>query len=879
MQSSIPGHRFMFRASLFCRLATCVIAAAVIGTAPAALGQSDLPATDGATSPAVPEPKRPDLRFNVGWVSAMGSYTYVPEKWGELHLNLVNSRDEARELLCVTFFDEQPQLQFGRRVWVPAQSKIQISHPILLPKCEQLRQNAINFHSLIFDSVAADNALIKNETGQLLQDGAILVTQEGRATAVIGKIDMNGFTLPEDALNLIRGGRACQELSEKLTLLGDQFLPADETSLNCFDHLVIADDRIENDLAFLTALRQWLNSGGHLWIMLDRVDVRTLEALLGDDFRGHLVDRVSLTSVRIDQTQAETSAESGNGTTYEFDEPVQMARAVIPDMEVPYTVNGWPAALTKRCGDGYLMVTTLGARGWLKLRDSSSRRPRQERPLPAYVPSMPMDSLATIFFSQRDAELIPMKSVEPQVREYVGYAIPSWGLIVGTLLTFALSLCAAGVLLWRAGRLEHLGWIGSGIAVGVSILLLMIGHSYRHRIGETVASVQMARPIIGTDDVRSDGLIAVYHPEGSDFEIQTSRAGRMMPEMTGVESSTRRMVTTDFGVWHWENLKQPAGLRMNSYTRSETVPDRIEAHATFDANGVTGRYSGRLAPGTDAMVATRVGRLGVDLQSDGSFTAGAADVFKQDQFLNARLVNDEQDRRRRTLQQIFTNPKRRDFPDRPQLMFWSDRWKHGFQFLDHQTSQDSALISVPLIFHRPQNGTEIFIPSPILPYRNRVSPDGTPPSTMWNYHRNEWQERADPGSTWLSFRVPRELLPLSAHRARMDIQVSGPVGLLEVQGLKDGAVVTLKKIVDPVGLVSIEIDDPGVLSIHSDGTLNLGVIAGDPSRPELTRVKSQSTNSGAPATDFNPDAKVNYWRINSLALQLWAKADEPAVGE
>lgn len=879
MQSSLPGHHSRFRVSLSWRLATCVIAAAMLGTMPVAFGQSDQPASGGATSPEVSQPQRPELRFNVGWVSAVGSYTYVPEKWGELHLNLVNSRDEARELSCLTYFDQDPQLQYGRHVWVPARSKIQISHPVLLPKCEKLPQNALHFHSLIFDSIAADNALIKTESGQLLQDGAILVTPGGRATAVVGKIVNGKFDLSEDAITLIAGGRACQDLNDRLTLLADQFLPADETNLNCYEHLVIVDDRIETDLAFLTAVRQWLNSGGHLWIMLDRVDVRTLEALLGDSFRGSVVDRVELMTVRIDQPQNEMTPDGGKGTDYDFEQPVQLVRAVIPDMEVPYTVNGWPAAFTKRCGDGQLLITTLGARGWLKPRDSTSRVWKSERPPSAYVPLVAMDNLATLFFGQRDSELLPVKSIEPQVREYVGYTIPSWSLIVGTLLAFATSLVLVGILLWRAGRLEHLGWIGSGIAAVVSVVLLLIGHSYRHKIGETVASVQMARAIVGTDDVGTDGLIAAYHPEGSDFGIQTTQGGRMMPEMTGVESATRRMVTTDFGIWHWENLKQPPGVRMSAFSKSESVSDRIEAHATFDGNGLVGKYSGRVAPGADAMVATRSGRLGSGLQTDGSFKAGANDVFKKDQFLNARLVNDEQDRRRRTLEQIFSNTKRKDFPDRPLLMFWSDRWKDGFQFAEHQTSQESTLICVPLIFHRPESGTEIFIPSPILPFRNRISPDGTPPSTMWNYHRNEWQERSEPGSAWLSFSILRELLPLTAQRARLDIEVSGPAGLIEVLGLKNGAVITLKKVIDPVGLVSIDINDPGALMIQSDGTLSLGLNVGDPSRPELTRTQSQSNAGKASSARINLDAKVNYWRINSLALQLWAKADEPAVEE
>ena len=72
---------------------------------------------------------------------------------------------------------------------------------------------------------------------------------------------------------------------------------------------------------------------------------------------------------------------------------------------------------------------------------------------------------------------------------------------------------------------------------------------------------------------------------------------------------------------------------------------------------------------------------------------------------------------------------------------------------------------------------------------------------------------------------------------------------------------------DPVGALSFEISDLSVLRITDDGGLRLGMNVGDRSRPELT---TASADAGG---------KTNYWRIESLRLDLTGKTatNSPAV--
>jgi hypothetical protein len=111
----------------------------------------------------------------------------------------------------------------------------------------------------------------------------------------------------------------------------------------------------------------------------------------------------------------------------------------------------------------------------------------------------------------------------------------------------------------------------------------------------------------------------------------------------------------------------------------------------------------------------------------------------------------------------------------------------------------------------------------------------------------------------LSFQIPRSLLPLVATKARLEIKVSGPMGRIEILGVKNGAPVSLQTVTNPVGSLVFEIEDAEVLNISDQGDLSLGISAGDPAA------------GPAPMAVGSAD---NFWRIDSLALQISAKASD-----
>ncbi len=827
------------------------------------------------------------LRFSIEANSRFGVLTYVPGQWGDLQLRLENNSDTGRDLLCSSYFGEQSTLQFGRQIWVPAHSRLNLSHPVLLPPADQLKGGVAEVRSLVIDKSSGQEVLLKNDGGQLLHERSLLVNSTERKTAVIAGW-RSEETIPDDALDLIVAGRVNQALNTQLTVLTGQFLPSDEASLKCFDHIVVMENRLQDDFAALTSLRRWLHAGGRLWIMLDRTDPVLVERLLGDDYACHLIDRVDLTTVRIDTAAALLAPDGKPGESLEYTKPVQLSRIAVSGMTVKNTVDGWPAAMTASFGEGRVLVTTLGARAWVRPAtqdtpgaaptaaaspaNGASATPPAADSLPSrtakFIPVSPMEDLAAFVLGQRIEEPIPRESLESLTQEFIAYEIPSWTLIVSIMSGFLVLLALQGVWLWRNEKLEHFGWIGSLTAIAFGVALTGIGLVNRYGVPETLASLQFAQSISGTDDLRSEGMIAIFRREATADPVGSAHGGRFWPDMTGQEGATRRMVATDLGAWHWEGLPQPSGLRLYPNESSRSVPDRVTVEATLSSDGLVGRLTGNLKGTADTIVATRHGRLAVKLTGDGQLAAPASGVLEAGQYLDAAFLGDVQDRRQRILKQMFENPKWRDSLIRPQMLVWLSNWDHGFQLGEKLEQQGETLISIPLELTRPANGTEVVIPSPLISYASCLAPDGKLPAGAWDDKLGEWQERSGANTTWLRFQIPRTLLPLKAGKAKLHLKVSGDMGQIEILGAKEATEVVLQTRRAPAGSISFEIEDPSVLDVSIDGGIRLGIKAGlVPDAPLDAPVDLMAGNT------------KSYWRIESLSLELSGVTTDQPVEE
>jgi hypothetical protein len=487
-----------------------------------------------------------------------------------------------------------------------------------------------------------------------------------------------------------------------------------------------------------------------------------------------------------------------------------------------------------------------------------------------FVPLPPMAAMSKEFFPQTVAPAAYSQILEPRVGEYIGYSIPPRWLIMGLLGGFIAAV--TGLETWLLGRrtFRSLDWLSSALAVCVALALLVVGVRNRHAIPMTAAAVDFVEAIPGSDDVRSEGALALYNPEASPSVIETTGGGRLIPELAGLEGTTKRIVWQGLDTWRWENLSLGAGERRGTQAKIELLPERYEARGTFGPEGVLGRFSakGVTLPG-DALIATRLGRIGVELEPDGAFRAPAGNVFGQDQYIAAGLLSDEQDRRRIIYSQVLPEFFREDSTGRPVFFLWGERRTGGFEFEKERILLGASLIAVPLEIDRPPDGTTVRIPDLFLPFRNTTQPDGSPSSPLWDHRRQEWMESTRQATAWFRFQLPTELLPLELTGARIVITVSGPVGRVEVSALRRGEdkpggteasrgeVVSVKTWNAPVGTLSAaEIADSRLLQLDAEGGLILGLAAGEPASVDA---------NGVPALQ---GSRISAWRIENLSLEV-----------
>ena len=798
------------------------------------------------------------IRFSLESYSRLGAYSFVPEQWCDLHLRFENTGESTRNLICTSYFESDPSLQYGRQVWLPPHARMSLSHPALIPRESRDQGKSINIHSLLIERNDGAEVLLKTESEQLRNDRTLMLAQPTRNTGIVYG-GAGASEVPRDVMDLVIGCRVIQRLSNKVTILSDDFLPTDENSLRCLDHLVVADNRLNDDYAALSAVRRWLHSGGRLWVMLDRVNSELLERLLGDDFHGYVADRVGLTSLRVDSAPTLKNPDGEPGETLTFDEPVEMARLVVTGMKVWHTVDGWPATLTVPWGEGRLLISTVGPRALIKATPPERLAESDPQLKSDYIPRTPMADLSTTILASREPPLLVAADIESLAREYISYKIPNWTLIAGVMGGFLGLLILAGGLSWRLQRLEHFGWWGALLASSASLVLLMIGQSHRQGVPPTESSVQLAQVVGGTDDVRSRGAAAVYRSEPSQETIESLRGGVVAIDMKGLEGVTRRMITTDLQTFRWEGLPQPSGLHLFLESTSDTTSNRYEVRSTFNEQGLSGRFTGSNGAGADAMLATQFGRIGVKMSSEGALSGGVDEILATDQYMAANFLGAEQERRRRILEKLFESKSWKTVLRQPQLLVWLNDWPRGFTFGEGLIRQQQTLLVLPVEITRPKGGSEMLIPSPLVSFGTRLPPDGSLPTGCWDDGLGTWQERSSPCTTWLSFQIPRSLLPAKVSKVQLDIKASGAIGRLELLGIRDHSAVRLKEVVNPVGMVHIEITDASVLNLSEDGELGLGIAAGDPNRA-----------GGSDPTKMKVGATADYWKIESAGLNVWA---------
>jgi hypothetical protein len=786
-------------------------------------------------------PPAPGQDLRIDGVVPGGIRSVATERWGTYDFSVTNPTDTDRRARVLVLYDGQPNLQYGRDLWVPAHST-RSAWLLVGPAAAQDRRTLREIQFQLHDVTDGGDRLVPPSGSEKVRSRLVRYRKDEPSTAVLLDEDPPAEAPPgqlpqpesrrDEVLKLVRTFRQVHRrpedqrprLSENLEEVSAGFLLPTVEAFDGIQQFVLASDRLPRDPAGIQALRRWVEHGGTLWVMLDQVDVDALAPLLGDALNFEIVDRVSLTRFKVD-VQA-TGQVIREAPLQEYERPVELVRVLLPAGErPPHTINGWPVWFTRRMGRGKVVFTALGPRGWYRDRDFREPSPYE------HFPALPIERehfklLADELDPGPDKDPIRLDAFRPPLTEQIGYAIVNRGTVAAVFGSFLALMLGLGLVLRRSRRPELLGWLGPAAALGATAVFLVLGLSSRRAVPPTVAVAQVVDAVPGTDEAAVHGLLAVYRPDSGAAEVGAAQGGFIDPEpdlLTGSEGLNRRLIVTDLGAWHWENLDLPAGVRWAAFRATAPSAEPLRAVARFGPNGLEGRLvAGDFRHLADALLAPAGGRnLAVRLRDDGTFAAGSTDVLPADQFLASAVLTDVQQRRRELYREFLKRPGAGPLEGRNLLFAWADPVPLHFTLGPEPRTVGTALLIVPLRLEHAPPGTEVTVPGPFVPYR-RMMPIGKTlvPTKM----PREARIRMD---LHLRFQLPAEVLPLHVERAVLKARINAPSRKVTITAPAGGGPVTLREVQSPTGLIRVDLNEGRFLQPDVAGGLSLDLNVSD----------------------------------------------------
>lgn len=814
--------------------------------------------------------------LRIDGLSPGGLRVSVTERWGEISFSVANFSDTAREARVVAFYDNEEYTQYARDLHVPARVSVTVwmslgPVPKLKPGDKAFASNGRTLHFILYDRTGGGMTVVKPNDENRLRDRAVLYRPKSEFTTSLFTDepvdpDLTSFRHPTadvEAMHLIRCMRHLRGLTEYLSVVRDPNLPATAEAYGGIDQIVLACNRLKTDPHSRAALRQWVERGGQLWVMLDQVDVDLLGSLLGEECAPQIVDRTSLTNLKFQRTSSSdrTQAIGAQFGARDLERPATFVRVALTGREVVHHyIDAWPASFSIRVGRGRILVTTLGPHAWYRPRVLTGPAPnvapgriappQADPPSPyALDPELPIPTDA---FVELTTDLKPVdhpftvEDLRPILSDQIGYTVPGRGAVAAILAAFVAVLVGIGVLLRRSRKTEILGWLVPGAAIATAVLFPVLGGSTRHSIPPTAAVAEMAEVIPGSGEIARSGLFATYQPDPGSLGLAAPAGGVVDLDFEGLDTSTRIRVQTDRDSWHYEKLSVPGGVRMGPY--HTTITGAASALATFGPDGVSGKLvaDGFRDPADAIVVARNRNTSGVRIAADGSFAIGAAESRDPGQYFPDTLLTDRQQRRQAIYQKLVGTKLPDHFDNRDFLLAWTTPTDLPFRVNDGARLLGSTLLIVPVEYARPAPGTTVTVPKAYLPYRRILE----------GYPRDPTLESTRPIEMKLRFQVPMSVVPMTVEKAIFHAKVRAPQRRVIVGGFDGDVATKLTEVPAPSEPIRVEIADPKLLKLDRYGGLHVGL-----------SIQGEAGQAG------NLDA---FWTIESIHLELTGKtADKP----
>ncbi len=379
-----------------------------------------------------------------------GARRYRSGVWGIVEVFAENATDEPAEAQSVAWFVDDPTLQFGRRVMVPAHAILRTTCPIRIPELSSSRARAAYF--MTEQVLPPPRAESKPRTAQdtVMASKPLLLDPDVPSVGIIGDFDIvypppndvpyytshpEPPSAPDDPIyEMVLAAKRALKLSRRVSVFDRENLPPEPAVLDVLDVLVLSSDFLASDPGGIAMVRDWVLGGGRLWIMLDQVQSNTVAAVLGDSFATAIVDRVRLTHLEISNLRMDPRQRTVE--TLDFEQPVDHVRVVPVGVTITGMVNGWPSDFWQPMGAGRVFFTTLSTAAWMRSTRGSDPRPRTDEDHTFFFPRDSLVSFSEECIVKRSAPSITTHSLLPYLTQQIGYQIISRSAVAALLGVF-----------------------------------------------------------------------------------------------------------------------------------------------------------------------------------------------------------------------------------------------------------------------------------------------------------------------------------------------------------------------------------------------------------------------------------------------------------
>lgn len=762
-------------------------------------------------------------------VSTFGLNRYLPGRWGMLSVEALNRDTEAGTLESVAWVEGQVDEQFGRAVWVPAESRRSTWQPVLVPPRRFGAADPILYWMQVRNS-GGKEVLATAASRDRIESRALIKARSEIVFAVIydnSKRQIANY----DLLTYMLG----QTQSRGVTIaIESGQMPVIAEALDAARILVVMGDGLAQKAAAIQAVQDWVRKGGTLWLMLDTMTADSALAITGGDLQVHEVDRVSLTSYTLVSTVNASRREPDN---IDLERPVQLVRMLPEGATVLGTANGWPAAVSTSFGRGRVLASMLSLDGWYVPRDILQPEHAATLDRQLWVTTAGHD-LNSSLGGKRIESPVDSETMTEYVTARVGYQLPgrSRGAIVLLLFCAALTLvCVAAYRMRRPVMLIPGIVVLSLLAVGAFLVMATSSRT----VNDSAVTFQLGEASGTQDQLQVSGVTAFHSRESVRPDIRSTAAGTLRFDGPVTAGSPVRTVWSDQHVWQLKDAKLAPGVRLAEIRESVELQRPVVVTGTFDESGFRGRLDGEVASEfNDALLADQTGFvLPVEIDSAGDVSASGAGPLPPGQYLAAAMLNAEQARRQKVYRRMFDPAERsRIYPDRPTLFAWSDPLKLQTGRADVESPTGAMLMSVPLIFERPEAGSRVRIPSTFLPYRAvQIQKSQIGFASTYSNTRRTWSTNTsrNASASVLRFQIPAAVLPLAVDKATLKLKVSAPLRTIEISSGLTDALTDVWTRNSPVGTFEVPLQVEASRKLDPNGGLHVVFKVGSVQLEEL----------------------------------------------